>query len=93
MAAAPALPAAAGPPLTLSGRAVYDCAPGLTDDEVLRFCKDGFLKLDGVVDAATSARCVEFLDNFGERMSPALDEPVEIFSEPWFVTNVLLNPA
>ena len=56
-------------PLVLTGRTTYDCAPGLSDEQVLQFCKDGYLKLEAVVDAETNRRCTEFLAPLGERMS------------------------
>ena len=78
----------------LTTRTTYDCAPGLDASTVLQFCQEGFLRLDAVVDAETNARTVARLAALGERLQPGLlDEPVELFAETWFVTNVLLNPA
>lgn len=65
----------------------YDCPPTLTDNQVLEFCKNGFLLLPGVVDATTNRRAAAFLDQHPE------SEPVAILREPWFLDQVICNPA
>ena len=61
--------------------------PTLTDSEVLDFCKNGYLLLDGVVPDEINRRAVEFLDN------DTYFEPTSILAEDWFMENVILNPA
>ena len=61
--------------------------------DALESCRNGFLRLDAGVPDEINARTVARLAELGERLSADLDEPVELFAEPWFVTNVLLNPA
>ena len=64
----------------------YSCRPGLKDTQVLEFCKQGFLVLEGVVPDEINRRTVEFLDRYPSH------EPTEILLEDWFVDNVILNP-
>jgi hypothetical protein len=65
----------------------FDCVPTLSDLEVLDFCKNGYLLLDGVVDHQVNRRASEFLDEH------PTSEPTEILQEDWFVEAVLMNPA
>ena len=50
----------------------HDCAPTLTDSQVLEFCKYGHLMLEGVVAEEINARCRRWLDDH-----PAGDGPAE----------------
>ena len=61
--------------------------PTLTDSEVLDFCKNGYLLLDGVVPDEINRRAVDFLDN------DTYFEPTTILAEDWFMEGVILNPA
>ncbi len=63
----------------------HSCRPGLKDSQVLDFCKNGFLVLEGVVPDNINRRTVEFLDQYPSH------EPSEILSEDWFIDNVILN--
>jgi len=65
----------------------YDCQPTLTDRQVLEFCKQGFLVLEGVVSEETNRRTLEYL---AEHESV---EPTEILQEGWFLNEVIKNPA
>ena len=65
----------------------YDCAPTLSDTQVLEFCKKGFLVLKGVVPECINRKTVEFLNQH------ASIEPTGILGEAWFVDNVIKNPA
>jgi hypothetical protein len=84
----------------------FDCEPTLTDSQVLQFCKDGFLLLEGVVPNDTNERSCEWLD--GKRQANptfvpegmeqadldrirATHEPSTIMLEDWFIRDVLLN--
>ena len=73
--------------MRLSESKTCDCAPTMTDGEVLEFCKNGFLLLEGVVDDDVNRRVTEFLDQY-----PG-SEPSEILKEDWFVEAVLMNPS
>ncbi len=68
-------------------KATYDCTPTLNDNDVIEFCKNGFLTLEGVVDHDTNQKTIEYVErNTGE-------EPIEILEENWFVDNVIKNTA
>ena len=64
----------------------YDCAPTLTDSQVLDFCRAGFLMLEGVVPDEINTRAFDYLDEHPEHT------PLQILEEDWFVDNVILNP-
>ena len=64
----------------------YDCKATLTDQQVLDFCRNGFLILEGVVSEAINQRVTDYLD-----VNPS-DEPVEILDQGWFVDAVIKNP-
>jgi hypothetical protein len=64
----------------------YDCEPILTDLQVLEFCKQGFLMLEGVVPDEINRRTFAYLDAHRSH------EPSTILLEDWFVNNVLLQP-
>jgi hypothetical protein len=40
----------------------YDCAPTLTDSQVLEFCRRGFLMLEAVVPDEINRKVVEFFE-------------------------------
>lgn len=64
----------------------YDCPPTLTDTQVLEFCKNGFLMLDGIVPAEVNEQTLAYLDAHPE------PEPSEILREGWFMDNVIYHP-
>ena len=59
-----------------------DCEPTLTDTDVVEFCKQGFLMLEGVVPDEINQRVLDFVDANGH---------IPIRGEDWFVEHVLLN--
>ena len=65
----------------------YDCQPTLDDQQVIDFCRNGFLMLPGVVSEEVNRRAVKFLDGHDE------EEPSAILDEQWFVDGVIKNPA
>ena len=65
----------------------YDCRPTLNDRQMVEFCRNGYVMLEGVVPDEVNRRAVEFLD---EHDSP---EPSEILEQDWFVDGVIKNPA
>jgi hypothetical protein len=66
----------------------HDCAPTLTDTEVLEFCKAGFLVLPGVVSDDVNRRATEWCNERNRGI-----EPSDLLDEEWFVEGVLLNSA
>ena len=85
----------------------FDCAPTLTDGEVLAFCRDGYLLLPAAVPEQINRRVCDWLDRKVpaspsylpeglteddlERMRRS-HEPSGILLEEWFLNHVLLNP-
>ena len=84
----------------------FDCLPSLNDEQVVDFCRDGYLLLRGVVPEDTNRRTLDWLN--GERpaepvaIPPGMTaddlqrirdshEPSSIFLEEWFLRDVLLN--
>ena len=65
----------------------WDCAPTLTDTQVLEFCKNGYLMLEGVVPDEVNRRSIDYCgrDDFYE--------PTGILEEDWFHRGVTVNPA
>ncbi len=68
----------------------YDCAPTLTDSQVLEFCKYGHLMLEGVGPEEIDARCRRWLDDHHAGDGPA--ELQELLEEEWFFEGVVRNP-
>ena len=66
--------------------ATHDCPPTLNDQQVLDFCRDGYLVLPGVVPEVINRRTVEFLEHCNG------PQPDQILAEDWFVEAVLKNP-
>lgn len=64
----------------------YECEPTLTDKQVIEFCRQGFLMLEGVVPEEINRRTLEHLE------TNTYYEPTEILKEDWFVENVILSP-
>lgn len=64
----------------------HDCPPTLNDTQVLEFCKNGFLMLDGVVSPEVNARTLAYLD-----ANPG-GEPTAILKESWFNDGVICQP-
>ena len=87
-------------------RRTFDCEPTLTDTQVLGFCRDGYILLEGVVPDEINQRTCEYLEGripadpsfIPEGMTAAdlerirrTHEPSTILLEDWFVEHVLLN--
>jgi hypothetical protein len=64
----------------------HDCKATLDDQQVMDFCRNGYLKLEGVVPDKINTRVVDFLDTHDSA------EPSEILAEDWFVDGVIKNP-
>jgi hypothetical protein len=65
----------------------HQCKPTLTDEDVVQFCKQGFVVLEAVVPDEVNRRTTAFLDEH-----PGM-EPNEILGETWFFDAVIKNPA
>ena len=65
----------------------HDCKPTLDDQQVLDFCRKGYLVLEAVVPAEVNEQSCALMDEiFRDRL------PHEtILEKPWFVDNVLLH--
>ena len=63
----------------------YAGEPTLTDTQVLDFCRQGYLLLQGVVPEEINRRVMDYLD------AHPTPEPTEILDCDWFVENVILN--
>ena len=50
--------------MTIGG--VYDCEATLNDQEVLEFCRKGYLLLEGVVEDEINQRMMDFVDEHPE---------------------------
>ncbi len=85
----------------------YDCEPTLTDTQVLQFCRDGYLQLQGVVPDEINRRTCDYLNGelsinpsyIPDSMTLAelerirdTHEPSSILLEDWYIEHVLLNP-
>jgi hypothetical protein len=64
-----------------------DCAPTLTDAQMIDFCRNGFLMLPGVVPEEINHRVVDYLDTVDSSY-----EPTPIMKQAWFTEGVLKNP-
>lgn len=64
-----------------------DCPPTLTDQEVIDFCRNGYLMLKGVVSDDINRKVLNFLETVDSTY-----EPTPIMQQDWFVDSVLLNP-
>ena len=64
----------------------YDCKPTLTDRQMMDFCRNGYLMLEGVVSDEINRRTIDFMKDHD------VEEPVEILEEEWFVDAVIKNP-
>ena len=56
----------------------YDCTPTLNDEQVIEFCKQGFLLLENVIDDDINQLTNEFAKEHTEL------SPIELLSEKWF---------
>ena len=84
----------------------FDCEPTLTDTEVLQYCRDGYLQLQGVVPDEINQRTCDYLNGdlpinpcfMPDGMTHAdlermrdTHEPSSILLEDWYIEHVLLN--
>ena len=65
----------------------YDCDPTLSDTEVLEFCKNGFLMLEGVVPEEINNLATKHADE------NSVLEPTELLEKDWFVEDIILNSS
>ena len=72
--------------MRISERKTYDYEPTMTDTQVLEFCKNGYLMLEGVVPDDVNRRAMKYCDQHSNM------EPSGILMEDWFVENVIVHP-
>jgi hypothetical protein len=65
----------------------WDCEPTLADRDVIDFCRNGYLVLEGVVPGEINRKVVQYLDEVDDSY-----EPTPIMGQEWFVEGVLKNP-
>ena len=69
----------------------HDCEPTLADTQVLEFCKQGFLMLEGVVPDEINRRMCEYIEvNQFQTFQDTIGNPLG--QEEWFVEHVIKNP-
>ena len=63
----------------------HDCAPTLSDNQILEFCKNGYMMFEAVVPDDINRMTTQYCgqDEFYE--------PTGILDQDWFVHNVILN--
>ena len=71
--------------MTQFNEKTYDCEPTLTDSQVLDFCKNGYLLLEGVVPDEINRMTTDYLQG------DVFYEPTGIIDEKWFIDEVILN--
>lgn len=64
-----------------------DCEQTLTDRDVIDFCRNGYLVLEGVVPDAINRKVIQYLDEVDDSL-----EPSPLMGQEWFVEGVLKNP-
>ena len=55
----------------------FDCEPTLTDTQVLQFCRDGYLHLQGVVPDEINQRTYDYLNPTATSQSIRVISPME----------------
>ena len=75
-----------GPPTSSRYGPTYDCEPTLNDEQILEFCRQGYLVLESVVDTEVNDRMMAFIDEHPGH------QPLEILDEEWFVEGIVKNP-
>lgn len=63
-----------------------DCAPTMTDLEIINFCRTGYLMLPGVVPEVVNKQVIEYLEHVDSS-----HEPTPIVGESFFLDEVLMN--
>ena len=65
----------------------YDCEPTLNDQQVMDFCRNGYMVVPSVVTDDINRRTIEFMADHADSL-----EPVDILREDWFDEGVIKNP-
>lgn len=65
----------------------YECDPTLTDSQILSFCQNGYMMLEGVVPDEINLQALDYAQQH-KQLEPAL-----MLSESWFFDNVICNPV
>ena len=64
----------------------HDCRPALSDREVIEFCREGYLKLEGAVASEVTDRIMDQCREHPDRHDVSL-----LLEEEWFLEGLLLN--
>ena len=75
----------------------YDCEPTMSDTQVMEFCRQGFLVLEGIVPPKVDSKTLESLDAFYATQPEDLPDrtasiPTDLLAESWFMNHVILHP-
>lgn len=73
--------------MTTVDKKLYDCDATLTDTQVLDFCKNGYLLLEGVVPDEVNRKSMAHCDE------ESFYEPTSILQQDWFLEHVICNRA
>ena len=65
--------------MTTVDKKLYDCDATLTDTQVLDFCKNGYLLLEGVVPDEVNRKSLAHCDE------ESFYEPTSILQQDWFL--------
>ena len=75
----------------------YDCEPTMSDTQVMEFCRQGFLVLEGIVPPEIDSKTLESLDAYYATQPEDLPDrtasiPSDLLAESWFMDHVILHP-
>ena len=68
----------------------YDCKPTLTDSQMVEFCRNGYLMLEGVIPEDINKQAREFMDDHHEETG--MRQMDSLMKEDWFVDKVIRHP-
>ena len=75
----------------------YNCKPTMNDLQVMKFCRQGFLVLEGIVPNKVNRRTLNYLDDYYNTQPDDLPDrtahiPPDLLAKDWFMSHVILNP-
>jgi hypothetical protein len=75
----------------------YNCKPTMNDLQVMKFCRQGFIVLEGIVPNKVNYRTLNYLDDYYNTQPDDLPDrtaaiPSDLLTKDWFISNVILNP-
>lgn len=66
---------------------LHNCQPTLDDTQVIAFCRDGYLKLDSVIDNDINRKVINYIEQENTNT-----EPTPIMQFDWFTDGILKHP-